>query len=118
MFRPSDLDTTNESFLRESGAAFEHVVRGVRGAQRSGWHAHRETRVLAGSTWAAVHGIATLWSQGAFLGAIHAQEGPACSAGAGSEPSLDGPSLEEAIATTLELVLGGVPEVGMEAGDD
>lgn len=112
MFRMGDLDVTNEAFLRESTTGFEHVVRHVRAAQDAGWHAHRDTRVLAGATWAAVHGLATLWSQGALGGAIaHGSEGHDSAA---SERSLE-PSLEDAISTTLELVLGALP--GDRQGD-
>jgi AcrR family transcriptional regulator len=88
MFRPGDLDITNTAFVRESRTAFEHVVRRVSAAQDAGWHPQRETRVLAAATWAAVHGLATLWSQGALLGPV------------------PGASLEDAITNTLELVLG------------
>ena len=87
MFRPGDLDVTNAAFRRESREAFEHVVSRVRAAQEAGWHAKRDTRVLAAATWAAVHGLATLWSQGALSGPV---------------PDA---SLEDVISTTLELVL-------------
>jgi AcrR family transcriptional regulator len=87
MFRPGDLDVTNAAFMRESGAAFEHVVRHVREAQAAGWHEDRDTRVLAAATWACVHGLATLWSQGAFVGPV------------------PGATLEDAVDTMLELVL-------------
>lgn len=100
MFSTGDLDVTNKAFVRESAAAFEQVVRAVRAAQDAGWHAHRETRLLAGATWAAVHGLATLWSQGAFVGAISHDPGG---------DVLPEPTLDEAIATTLELVLGAAP---------
>lgn len=89
MFRTEDLDVGNASFLRDSNAAFEGLLRHVRAAQQAGWHAERDTRLLAGSLWAAVHGLATLWSQGAYQGPI------------------PGASLEDALATTLSLVDGG-----------
>lgn len=107
MFRPGDLDITNVSFVRESATAFEHVVRHVRTAQDAGWHAHRETRMLAGATWASVHGLAMLWSQGAFVGAISHAIPP--QHGAGQRDPVSEPSLEDAIVTTLELVLGDAP---------
>jgi AcrR family transcriptional regulator len=88
MFRPEDLDVTNAAYIRESAAAFEHLLRHVRAAQDSGWHAHRDTRMLAGSVWSTVHGLASLWAQGALLGPV---------------PNA---SLEDALQTTLELVLG------------
>src|SRR5258706_11262614 len=91
MFRPDQLHADNASYRRDGGAAFEHVVAQVRAAQDAGWHAQRDTRVLAGAVWAAVHGIATLWAQGALTGVVpHA-------------------SLDDAITTALELLLDGAP---------
>lgn len=87
MFRPDELDVTNAAFERQSRAAFEHLVRHVRAAQDAGWQPALDTRLLAGSIWSAVHGLATLWSQGAFAGAIPAA------------------SLSDAVSTTLNLVL-------------
>jgi AcrR family transcriptional regulator len=88
MFRPEDLDVTDPVFQRESETAFDHLLRLVRAAQDAGWHAARETRVLAGAIWAGVHGLASLWAQGALMGPL------------GPEPTLD-----EMISTSLELVL-------------
>jgi AcrR family transcriptional regulator len=86
MFRPEALDMTNASFAREAPAAFDQLLRHVRAAQAQGWHAGHDTRLLAGSLWASVHGLATLWSQGAFQGPVpHA-------------------SKDDALAITLELV--------------
>jgi AcrR family transcriptional regulator len=86
MFRAGDLDPSNESFVRDSSAAFERLLERVRAAQAAGWHAERDPRLLAGSMWASVHGLATLWAQGAYQGPIpHA-------------------SLDDALAITLELV--------------
>lgn len=92
MFRSGDLDVTNAAFMRESRSAFENVVRHVRAAQDSGWHASRDTRVLAGAIWSSVHGLAMLWSQGAFQGATGAAQ------------------LEDAVQTLLELAIGGSHE--------
>jgi hypothetical protein len=88
MFRPDALDRENPVFREASVAAFEQLVGHVRAVQDAGWHAERETRLLAGSVWAAVHGLATLWAQGALAG------------------PLPRTSLDEALDTTLELVLG------------
>jgi AcrR family transcriptional regulator len=88
MFRPEALDLANAAFLRESAAAFEQLVRHVRAAQDGGWRAARDTRLLAGCVWSAVHGLASLWAGGAFSGPV---------------PSA---SLDDALTTTLELVLG------------
>ena len=57
-------------------------------AQDGGWHARRDTRLLAGSVWASVHGLAALWTQGALA------------------PPLAPASLDDALSTTLELALG------------
>ena len=88
MFRPGELDLTHPEYTRESSAAFEQVVRHVRAAQDDGWQTDRDTRLLAGCVWSGVHGLATLWAQGAFVGPV------------------PGVSLEDALSTTLELVLG------------
>ena len=86
MFRPESLDVSNASFVRESKAAFEGLLRHVQAAQAAGWQRQRDTRLLAGALWASVHGLATLWAQGAYQGPIpHA-------------------SLEDALTTTLALV--------------
>ncbi len=95
MFRPDELDPANVDFQHESRAAFEHLVRHVRAAQDAGWQPTAETRLLAGSIWCAVHGLATLWSQGAFRGAV---------------PEA---SLEDAVSTTLKLILA-TPEKDRE----
>ena len=89
--RPEQLDLANKSFLRDSVAAFEQLVGLVRAAQDAGWRADCDTRVLAGSVWAAVHGFASLWAQGALSVAV---------------PNSD---FDHALATTLELVLGTIP---------
>jgi AcrR family transcriptional regulator len=91
MFRPELLDPDNASFRRDGGAAFEHVVVQVRAAQDAGWHPQRDTRLLAGAVWASLHGLATLWAQGAFSGAVPRA------------------SLEDALTTALELLLDGAP---------
>ena len=88
MFRTGDLDPDNESLKRDSGAAFERLLEHVRVAQATGWQAGRDSRVLAGSMWASVHGLATLWAEGAYQGAIsHA-------------------SLDDALMTTMDLTAG------------
>jgi AcrR family transcriptional regulator len=66
MFRPDRLDMANTRFAQDSDAAFEHLVRHVRAAQQAGWHADHDTRLLAGVAWSAMHGLASLWSQGAL----------------------------------------------------
>ena len=96
MFRPEDLDMQATDLARESKAAFEALLRHVRAAQDTGWQVGRDTRLLAGCVWAAVHGLAVLWAQGALSGPVPRA------------------SLDDAVATTLELVVGdrhGGPDV-------
>jgi AcrR family transcriptional regulator len=70
MFRPDRLDTTNARFAHDSVEAFEQLAGHVRAAQASGWHPDRDTLALAAVAWTSMHGIASLWSQGALQGAI------------------------------------------------
>ena len=86
MFRPELLDQERPAFVQHSIAAFDQLVQGVRAAQDAGFHPGRDTRILAGAVWAAVHGLATLWAQGAF-----------------AVPT--GASLEQALSTTLSLMV-------------
>jgi AcrR family transcriptional regulator len=70
MFRPELLDASHPGFARDSQRAFEQLVRLVRNAQDAGWHTTGDTRQLAGSLWAAVHGLASLWVHGAYTGVV------------------------------------------------
>src|SRR5258706_3324731 len=91
MFRPELLDADNASCRRDGAAAFERVVVQVRAAQDAGWHPRRDTRVLSGAVWASLHGLATLWAQGALGAAVpHA-------------------SLDDALTTALELLMDAAP---------
>jgi AcrR family transcriptional regulator len=87
MFRPELLDAEHATLARESEASFAQLVRHVRAAQDAGWRTGHDTRRLAGALWAAVHGLATLWSQGAFQAAVPRT------------------SLDEALAVTIDLAL-------------
>jgi hypothetical protein len=88
MFRPELVDAAHGTFLRDSNAAFEQLVHLVRGAQDGGWHTSRDTRQLAGSLWASIHGLASLWSHGAYAIAVR------------------NPSFEAALESLLELLVG------------
>ena len=90
MFRSDALDRENPRLIRASADSFEQLVRLVRAAQDTGWRSERDTRLLAGCVWSTVHGLATLWADGAFCGATGAPDA----------------SLEEALQITLELVVG------------
>jgi AcrR family transcriptional regulator len=89
MFRPELLDVRQESFARDATAAFEGLVRHVRAAQDAGFRADADARALAGSLWASIHGLASLWSQGAYTGAV------------------GDVSLDAAATSLIELLLGG-----------
>src|SRR5690606_2080308 len=87
LFRPELLDVAAPGFARDSQAAFDQLVRLVRAAQDEGWRTAQPTRRLAGALWACVHGLATLWSQGAYQGVVRAT------------------SLDEALDLHAELIL-------------
>lgn len=72
MFRPDRIDVAAPGFARDSRAAFDQLVRAVRAAQDDGWRTAAPTRRLAGVLWASVHGVASLWSQGAYGAVVHA----------------------------------------------
>lgn len=90
MFRPGELDGSNAVFREAAEAAFGQLLALVRTAQDAGWKSERDTVHVAGAVWAAVHGLATLWSQGAIAAASAAPP----------------PTLDDVLAITLELVLG------------
>lgn len=87
MFRPDSLRIENSQFQVDSKEAFEQLLGVVRAAQDAHWHADRDTRLLAGVVWSNVHGLASLWSQGALLGPV---------------PDA---SLEDALELSLEVML-------------
>ncbi len=87
MFRPDSLRIENSQFQVDSKEAFEQLLGVVRAAQDVNWHAGRDTRLLAGVVWSSVHGLASLWSQGALLGPV---------------PDA---SLEDALELSLEVML-------------
>jgi AcrR family transcriptional regulator len=88
MFRPELLDRSHPAYVSEGLGAFEQLVRMSRAAQDAGFRPELETRRLAGALWAAVHGLASLWVQGAFTGVVPATR------------------LGDAIDTALGLVFG------------
>jgi AcrR family transcriptional regulator len=70
MFRFDLLDPTNGLFTRESLNAYRQFLRYIRALQDEGWHPEIDPRALNAVTWSLVHGIATLYSQGALALAI------------------------------------------------
>jgi len=88
MFRPELLDSAHPALGRDGAGAFEQVVRLVRGAQDAGWRTDAETRRLAGSLWAGVHGLATLWIQQSYEYVVRVA------------------SLDDAVSDMIDLVTG------------
>lgn len=85
MFREGDLDPENESLKRDASAAFDRLLEHVRMAQAAGWQKDNDAHLIAGAMWASVHGLATLWVDGAYQRAVsHA-------------------SLDDALRTTLQI---------------
>jgi AcrR family transcriptional regulator len=70
MFRPDRLDVENPRFRVEADGAFAQLLEHVRAAQDAGWQRDRDTHVVASVVWSNVHGLASLWSQGALQGAV------------------------------------------------
>ncbi|RIL05005.1 MAG: TetR/AcrR family transcriptional regulator [Proteobacteria bacterium] len=70
MFRPELLDVEHPAFVRDATHAFEQLVRLVRAAQDAGWRPDTDTRRLAGSLWAGVHGLATLWIDASYAAVV------------------------------------------------
>ena len=87
MFRPEDLDVENERYVQAAYGSFEQIVLYVSAAQDAGWQPDRDTRVLAVSVWASVHGLATLWAQGTI--------------------PVEHATLEGLLSTSLDLCIGG-----------
>jgi AcrR family transcriptional regulator len=92
MFRTDALDPDHETFARDSRAAFEQLVHLVRAVQDAGWRSAQDTRRLAGSLWALMHGLATLFSQGAY-GVV-----------------VPDTSLDQALGVTIDLILHDLPQ--------
>ena len=91
MFRPELLDPAHPGFQREANAAFEQLVRLVRGAQDAGFRSDADPRRLAGALWAGVHGLATLWSQDSYATVVRVA------------------SLDDAASDLIELLTGTPP---------
>ncbi len=100
MFRPDRLAHDNVLYRQDADAAFERLLRHVQSAQRAGWQADRDTRLLAGIVWSSVHGLATLWSQGTMQGPV---------------PDA---SLDDALALSLDLLMASDPTRRTRPGDE
>jgi AcrR family transcriptional regulator len=78
IFRRDLLDPADPALIEASLGAFEDLVDLVRACQADGWQAEADSRLLAGSLWAAVQGIAELWLWGALQVVTHATSVDAC----------------------------------------
>jgi AcrR family transcriptional regulator len=72
MFRPDLLDSNSPELAEAGPAAFGQLVELIRAYQAEGWQPDIKPVELAGAVWGAVHGVTTLWLQGAMKGATGA----------------------------------------------
>ena len=66
MFRPEKLDLADPAYGGTGWRAFQQLVDLVADAQRDGWQPSVPSEQLAGVVWSVVHGLATLWHEGAL----------------------------------------------------
>jgi AcrR family transcriptional regulator len=70
MFRFDVLDLSNARYRTASLNAYQQYLRFVRAMQDDGWQTDVDTAVANATLWALIHGIATLWSQGAMAASV------------------------------------------------
>ncbi|WP_199432624.1 TetR/AcrR family transcriptional regulator [Qaidamihabitans albus] len=68
MFRHDLIDAAEPELASTNTAAFDHLSELVGAAQRDGWRAGTDRRLLTASLWAALHGLAELWLWGGLDG--------------------------------------------------
>lgn len=68
MFRFDLLDLAEPAFTTPALAAFNQLVDLVRAAQADGWRSDVDSIHLAGVLWSTMHGISSLWLDGALAG--------------------------------------------------
>jgi AcrR family transcriptional regulator len=68
MWRSDLQDPTDPAVSEFSVPAFEILERDVAALQALGWREHTDTLTVAIGCWSVVHGLATLWIEGALLG--------------------------------------------------
>ena len=98
MFRFDLLDRANARYAAASMSAYRQFLRYVRAVQDEGWHTDADTAVVNATVWSLVHGIATLWSEGALAASVQ-----------------DLASLDEIIDRSLEMVIGPSSPTGPRA---
>jgi AcrR family transcriptional regulator len=72
MFRRDLLDPSDKELARAGFATFDGLLVLVRAAQDDGWRADADSRMLAGTLWSGLHGIAQLWTWGSLAAATGA----------------------------------------------
>ncbi|MDQ0379096.1 TetR/AcrR family transcriptional regulator [Amycolatopsis thermophila] len=87
MFRTDLIDVREPELARLSDAVFEQFLALVTRAQAGGWRRGTASRPLAASLWAALHGLAALWSRG------------------GLPSAAESPDVEHTLAVTLNTYL-------------
>jgi AcrR family transcriptional regulator len=88
MFRHDLIDSQDPGLSSKSSAVFELFAQLIGDVQSEGWHPGTDSRLVAASLWASLHGLAGLWLWGGL-------------AGASFTPTIDVP-----LAVTLEAYLG------------
>lgn len=68
MWRSDLQDPTDPAVIEFSVPAFEILERDVAAMQALGWREESDTLVAAIGCWSVVHGLATLWLEGALAG--------------------------------------------------
>jgi AcrR family transcriptional regulator len=89
MFRFDLLDRSNPRYDAAATNAYRQYLRFVRAVQDDGWQTDTDTAVVNATLWSLVHGIATLWSQGALAESVQGRA-----------------TLEEILDRSLDMVLG------------
>ncbi len=69
MFRPERLDTEQPDYKSASAEAYGRLHQLVEAAQEAGWRRGVDHDHLTGVVWATIHGVVSLWIQGALAGA-------------------------------------------------
>ena len=66
IIRTGSLGLSNETLRQEQRSASDRFLWLVKKAQAEGWKPDTDSKLLAASVWASVHGLATLWLHGAY----------------------------------------------------
>jgi AcrR family transcriptional regulator len=72
MFRHDLIDARDPGLSGKSSAVFDLFAQLVGEVQGQGWHPGSDSRLVAASLWASLHGLAELWLWGGLSGASFA----------------------------------------------